>query len=207
MFVKICGLRTPADVAAAVGAGADAVGFVLTDSPRQVTPAEVGRLVEAVPPGVLTVAVFGAEPLERVRREARAAGVRAVQLHGDHPPEAFAALRGTDPDDTGLVLVRATSAASAGAGPTGGHGEDLLILDAPKPGSGESWDWSALGTSAPGGHWMLAGGLAPHNVADAIAAARPWGVDVSSGVESRRGVKDHGLIADFVARAKAAGAE
>jgi phosphoribosylanthranilate isomerase len=199
VFVKICGLRTARDIAAAVGAGADAVGFVLTDSPRQVAPSVVRGLVEEVPEGVLTVAVFTDEPLERVRRDALAAGVGSVQLHGGHPPAAFAQLR-----DLGLNLVRATAASRAQGASCGDFGEDLLILDSPKPGSGEPWDWAALGAAPPSGNWMLAGGLAPGNVAEAIGAARPWGVDVSSGVELRRGVKDPALIAEFVRSAKAA---
>ena len=199
MFVKICGLSTIQDVEAAARAGADAVGFVLTASPRQVTPAQARRLVEAVPAGVLSVAVFSGEPLDQVRRDALEAGVGAVQLHGDHPASAFAELR-----DLGLELVRATTASAAAGADCGDFGEDLLILDSPLPGSGESWDWSELGAAPPGGRWMLAGGLAPHNVAEAIAAARPWGVDVSSGVEVRRGVKSPELIEEFVRLAKAA---
>ncbi|MET9361909.1 phosphoribosylanthranilate isomerase [Streptomyces sp. NPDC006632] len=198
MFVKICGLSTAPDIAAAVDAGADAVGFVFTESPRQVGPAAVRRLVDEVPAGVLTVGVFRDEPLDLVRETVRAAGVGAVQLHGTHPPSAFAALR-----DLGLTLVRATSAASAAGADCGGFGEDLLILDSPSPGSGEAWDWSALGAAPPAGRWMLAGGLAPGNVREAIEAARPWGVDVSSGVEARRGVKDPALIEEFVRRARA----
>ncbi|MFJ9519764.1 phosphoribosylanthranilate isomerase [Kitasatospora sp. NPDC101801] len=200
MFVKICGLSTAQDVAAAVAAGADAIGFVLTESPRRIEPAAARRLAELVPEGVLTVAVFGREPSAEVREAATAAGVRAVQLHGDHPPAAFAGLR-----DLGLQLVRATSAAAGAGAACGDFGEDLLILDSPVPGSGRPWDWSELGANPPSGSWMLAGGLGPANVAEAIAAARPWGVDVSSGVEVRRGVKDPELIAEFVHRAKAAG--
>lgn len=200
MFVKICGLSTAPDVAAAVVAGADALGFVLTESPRRVEPAAVRRLVEQVPAEVLTVAVFRDEPSEHVRRAVLAAGVGAVQLHGDHPPAVFAELR-----DLGLRLVRATSASAAAGAACGAFGEDLLILDSPVPGSGEPWDWSELGANPPTGSWMLAGGLSPANVAEAIATARPWGVDVSSGVEVRRGVKDPALIEEFVRRAKAAG--
>ncbi len=200
MFVKICGLSTTRDIEAAVRGGADAVGFVLTESPRRVRPELVRDLVEAVPAHVLTVAVFRGEPADEVRRAARAAGVGAVQLHGDHPPAAFAELR-----DLGLTLVRATSAASAAGASSGDFGEDLLLLDSPVPGSGESWDWSELGTTPPGGRWLLAGGLTPANVTDAVALARPWGVDVSSGVEIRRGVKSPELIEEFLRTAKAAG--
>ncbi|WP_406086256.1 phosphoribosylanthranilate isomerase [Kitasatospora purpeofusca] len=197
MFVKICGLSTAVDVAAAVAAGADALGFVLTESPRRVEPGLVRELVAAVPEEVLTVAVFREEPAAYVREAVRAAGVRAVQLHGSHPAGAFAEL-----SDLGLPLVRATSAAKAAGADCGDFGEDLLLLDAPVPGAGEPWDWAELGARPPAGKWLLAGGLGLANVRAAIAAANPWGVDVSSGVEVRRGVKDPDLIAEFVHAAK-----
>ncbi|MGW4651143.1 phosphoribosylanthranilate isomerase [Kitasatospora sp. NPDC004289] len=198
MFVKICGLSTAPDVAAAVEAGADAVGFVLTESPRRVTPELVRELLAGVPEGVLSVAVFREEPAAYVREMVRASGVGAAQLHGNHPPAAFAELA-----DLGVPLIRATSAAAAAGASCGDFGEDLLLLDSPVPGSGEAWDWAELGAKPPGGRWLLAGGLTPGNVREAIAAARPWGVDVSSGVEVRRGVKDPALITEFVRAAKA----
>jgi phosphoribosylanthranilate isomerase len=197
VYVKVCGLSRPADVEAAVAAGADAVGFVLTPSPRQVPPATARALAALVPAGVATVAVFRGEPLDEVRRAAAEAGVGTVQLHGGEPPEAFAALRGD-----GLRLIRATSPGARSPLTTGAYGEDLLIVDSPRPGSGERWDPAALG-SRPSGQWMLAGGLAPDNVAEAVASLRPWGVDVSSGVERARGVKDPALIERFVTAAKA----
>ncbi|MEU1351204.1 phosphoribosylanthranilate isomerase [Streptomyces sp. NPDC005795] len=199
MYIKVCGLSRPEDVAAAVEAGADAIGFVLTPSPRQVTPASVRALTALVPEGTATVAVFRGEPLDEVRRAAAEAGVDTVQLHGGEPPEAFAALRAD-----GFRLIRATSPAAGGAPlETGAYGEDLLIIDSPRPGSGERWDPAALGVS-PTGPWLLAGGLSPDNVAGAVTGLRPWGVDVSSGVEHTRGVKDTGLIREFVAAARAA---
>jgi phosphoribosylanthranilate isomerase len=92
MFVKVCGLRTSADVATAVDAGADAVGFVLTPSPRQVSAAEARRLAAGAPATVLTVAVFAGVTSEEAARLAREAGVNAVQLHGRYPREAFSTL-------------------------------------------------------------------------------------------------------------------
>ncbi|GIH25631.1 N-(5'-phosphoribosyl)anthranilate isomerase [Acrocarpospora phusangensis] len=193
MYVKICGLREAGQVDAAVEAGADAVGFVLTASKRQVTPHEARVLGEAVPPGVLTVAVFAGEAPEVVRAMAAEAGVRAVQLHGDHPHGDFLALA-----DLGVTLVRAV--ASHANLRCGAYGEELLIVDAPKPGSGEPWDWSGV-RGRPSGKWMLAGGLDAGNVRRAITEAQPWGVDVSSGVE-RDGRKDPDLIREFVAAAR-----
>ncbi|MEV7010328.1 phosphoribosylanthranilate isomerase [Streptosporangium sp. NPDC051022] len=197
VYVKICGLREPEHVMAAVEAGADAIGFVLTRSSRRVTPARARELAAAVPSHVLTVAVFAGETSQEVRQATLEAGVRAVQLHGDHPHEDFTALKDLD-----VTLVRA---GAAGADlRCGAFDEDLLIVDAPRPGSGLPWDWAAV-RGRPQGRWMLAGGLDPSNVAEAIDAAGPWGVDVSSGVETAPGVKDAGLIRSFLAAARRAG--
>ncbi|MEU8245640.1 phosphoribosylanthranilate isomerase [Nonomuraea sp. NPDC048916] len=197
MYVKICGLREPEHVTAAVEAGADAVGFVLTGSPRRVTPERAAELARLVPPHVLTVGVFRGEDPATVRAATLAAGVRAVQLHGAHPHDDFTALK-----DLGLTLVRAVDAGADLR--CGAYDEHLLIVDAPRPGSGEPWDWAAV-RGRPSGRWMLAGGLGPSNVAEAVAAAAPWGVDVSSGVEVASGVKDAALIAKFVRAARGAG--
>ncbi|MFD2352582.1 phosphoribosylanthranilate isomerase [Nonomuraea ferruginea] len=149
-----------------------------------------------MPPEVLTVGVFRGEDPATVRAAALAAGVRAVQLHGHHPHGDFTALK-----DLGRTLIRAVDARADLR--CGAFDESMLIADAPRAGSGEPWDWSAVrGRSS--GQWLLAGGLAPSNVAEAIAAARPWGVDVSSGVETAPGVKDPALIAAFADAARAA---
>lgn len=196
MYVKICGLTDPGHVAAAVEAGADAIGFVLTSSSRRITPERAAELGALVPPEVLTVGVFRGEDPATVRAAALAAGVRAVQLHGHHPHGDFTALK-----DLGRTLIRAVDARADLR--CGAFDESMLIVDAPRAGSGEPWDWSAV-RGRPSGRWLLAGGLAPSNVAEAIAAARPWGVDVSSGVETAPGVKDPALIAAFVDAARAA---
>ncbi|MER6945167.1 phosphoribosylanthranilate isomerase [Nonomuraea sp. NPDC000554] len=194
MYVKICGLSEPEHVETAVEAGADAIGFVLTRSPRRVTPERARQLAALVPERVLTVGVFRGEDQQAVRAAALAAGVRGVQLHGAHPHGDFTALKDLD-----LTLVRAVDSASDLR--CGAYDEDLLIVDAPRPGSGEPWNWAAV-RGRPSGRWLLAGGLDPSNVADAIAAAGPWGVDVSSGVELAPGVKDSRLIRDFLTAAR-----
>ncbi|MEU4548571.1 phosphoribosylanthranilate isomerase [Nonomuraea dietziae] len=194
MFVKICGLSEPEHVEAAVEAGADAIGLVMTASPRRVTPSRAAELAALAPPHVLTVGVFMGEPVEEVRQAAEAAGVGAVQLHGRHPHADFTALK-----DLGLTLVRAVAADADLR--TGAFDEDLLIVDAPRAGAGEPWDWTAV-RGRPSGHWLLAGGLDPGNVRQAIEVARPWGVDVSSGVEVARGVKDSALIRSFLRAAR-----
>jgi phosphoribosylanthranilate isomerase len=198
MFVKVCGLRTPGDVAAAVGAGADAVGFVLTDSARRIDADVARRLVAEVPPHILSVGVFRGVAAREAGRVALAAGVGAVQLHGRYPRAAFAELAGLP-----VRLVRATTLDTDTEVRAGAYGEDMLLLDSPVAGSGEQWDLSLLDRMRPRGNWLLAGGLTPDNVTGAIALGRPWGVDVSSGVESSRGVKDHARIREFVSAVRA----
>ncbi|MFG1707300.1 phosphoribosylanthranilate isomerase [Nonomuraea sp. M3C6] len=190
MYVKICGLSEPEHVATAVEAGADAIGFVMTRSPRRVTPERAAELAALVPGHVLTVGVFRGEHPDAVRAAALTSGVRGVQLHGRHPHGDFTALK-----DLGRCLVRAVDAEADLR--CGAYDEDLLIVDAPHAGSGQPWDWAAV-RGRPSGRWMLAGGLTPANVTEAVAAAEPWGVDVSSGVETSPGVKDPALIRAFL---------
>ena len=192
--MKICGLRTAADVTAAASSGADAIGLLFARSPRQVDPATATSLV-AVAGAMLTVGVFKDIPPADVRAIASATGIGAVQLHGDYSKDAF-----TELADPRWRLIRAVPH-SAPDLRVGAYGEDMLLVDAPRAGSGETWDYESV--AGLDGQWLLAGGLHPGNVAAAAKAAGAWGVDVSSGVESSRGVKDHGLIADFLAAAKA----
>ncbi|MFE1415697.1 phosphoribosylanthranilate isomerase [Streptomyces sp. NPDC058746] len=195
LFVKICGLKTAHDVDVAVEAGADAVGFVFAPgSPRTVDAATARVLAARVPDEVLTVGVFRKQSVEEVRRFAEESGVRGVQLHGEEGPEDFAALRAE-----GRTLLRATAEQVERCGE---YGEDLLLLDAPDPGSGKPWNWGAADFTAPEGHWLLAGGLNPGNVREAVEATGAWGVDVSSGVESARGVKSPDLIRAFIEAAR-----
>lgn len=204
MLVKICGLSTAASARVAVTAGAGAIGVVMSPrSPRHVTPAQALDVVDAARaanPAVLTVLVTAELAVADAVREALAAGVDAVQLHGPRYRRADLASVAA----AGLVPWRAVSLADDPTPVVGAHGEDVLLLDAPVPGSGETWDLTLLGEHRPEGRWLLAGGLTPANVADAVRAVRPWGVDVSSGVESSRGVKDDGLVRAFVEAALAA---
>jgi len=200
MFVKVCGLSTPESVREAVDAGADAVGFVLTASPRVVSPTQVASLLSGVPKGVSPIAVFRDEPVADAIAIARAAGLEWIQLHGTRTRADVATVH-----DAGMKLVRAITM-GAGADEFEDWGEDLLLIDASVPGSGESWDYASVAAlpALKGRNWLLAGGLDAANVAGASAAAHAWGVDVSSGVEVSRGVKDPAKIRAFVHAAKAA---
>ncbi|CAI3804633.1 phosphoribosylanthranilate isomerase [Pseudarthrobacter sp. MM222] len=199
MFVKVCGLSTPESVLAAVAAGADAVGFVLTPSPREVPPARARELLAHVPDGVAAVGVFRHEPAVDAVALARAAGLAWVQLHGDRTPADVCTVH-----DAGLKVIRAVTM-EAGKEAFDSWGEELLLIDAAVPGSGEAWDYASVRAKGLSGRdWLLAGGLDSANVADAAGQAGAWGVDVSSGVESTRGVKDLAKIRDFVNAAKSA---
>ena len=196
LFVKICGLRTEQDVDTAVAAGADAVGFVFAAGPRTVDAPTAHRLAARVPEHVLTVGVFRGQSPAEVRELTERSGIRAVQLHGDEGPEYYVALR-----SPGRTLIRAV-AAGRNTPRIGESGEDLLLLDAPDPGSGKAWNWAAPDFAAPSGRWLLAGGLRPDTVRAAAETTGAWGVDVSSGVESARGVKSPDLIRAFLAAAR-----
>lgn len=197
MFVKVCGLSTTESVQAAVESGTDAVGFVLTKSPREVSPEQARALLAGVPEGIAAVGVFRHETAADAVDTARAAGLEWVQLHGARTPEDVRAVH-----DAGMRLIRAVTL-GATAEEFADWGEDLLLVDAAVPGSGEAWDYALMREKGLAGrNWLLAGGLSPENVADAAEAAGAWGVDVSSGVESSRGVKNLAKVRAFVRAAK-----
>ena len=201
LYVKICGLSTPATVEAAVAAGANAVGFVFAPgSPRTVDPELVKMLVAQVPGNVETVGVFRNQPLDQVIDMAERAGVGTVQLHGDEPFSDVQALH-----ERGFATLRALSIDAYRA--LAEAERDLweterILLDAVEPGAGVTFDASELLAAPPAGTWILAGGLNPGNVAHLVETLHPAGVDVSSGVESSRGTKDIGLIQAFIAAAR-----
>lgn len=198
MYVKICGLRTAEHARVAVEAGAGAVGVVMNrTSVRRATEQEARTVVDAVAGRVDTVLVVNDMDAAEAAGTARRLGFDVVQLHGPGYGAAdFAAVLDVVPR-----VWRATSLDLDPPLEVGALGEEVLLLDAPRPGSGERWDLTALAARAPRGRWMVAGGLAPDNVADAVRTVHPWGVDVSSGVEVAPGEKDAGLVREFLARA------
>ena len=202
-LVKVCGITNLEDALAALEAGADMLGFnFYARSPRHVSPAEARRVVEALPKGVSCVGVFVNEAApEDVERIAREASVGAVQLHGDETPEFCRGLRG-------LMTIKALrvgadySAESAARFQT-----DAVLLDAYAAhaygGTGHTFDWKlARLTREAVPRLFLAGGLKPDNVAAAVAAVRPYAVDVCSGVETSPGRKSPRLLRSFVDRVR-----
>jgi phosphoribosylanthranilate isomerase len=193
IWVKICGLTSADAVAAAVAAGADAVGFVFhAASPRNVTPAAAAELVRAVPPGVLRVAVTRHPTQAEV--DAIVAGFGPDVLQSDAADYAGLAL----PAGLGHLPVLRTGAAVPAVVP------GRCLYESADSGRGATADWQAARALARRTEVVLAGGLSAANVAAAIGAVRPFGVDVSSGVEHAPGRKDVGKIRDFIAAARAA---
>jgi len=199
MFVKICGTTNEDDALLAVAMGADAVGFIFAPSPRQIAPQQAYDITRRLPPEILTVGVFRDEHPKRVIELTHRAGVKAAQLHGSESPEVVAevaaAVRWV------IKVYPAGSAAVAGAR---GLVTDLVMLDAPTPGSGQVFDWTLAGEVPEGVRLILAGGLGPDNVADAVKAVEPWGVDATSGIEKSPGRKDPLAVKRFIERARAA---
>ncbi len=195
VFVKICGLRTARAVDAALLAGADALGFVFADSPRRVTAQQAERLCEAVPPVIIRVAVMKhPSPAEWQRVTA---DFRPDWLQTDAAD--FATLE-MPAAVSPLPVYRDAPGQPAMSAPS----EEPILFEAAASGQGLRPDWDRAAALAATRPVILAGGLDPDNVGEAIGRVRPWGVDVSSGVESRRGVKDAGRIAAFVAAVRAA---
>jgi phosphoribosylanthranilate isomerase len=199
MFVKICGITNEDDALLAVAMGADAVGFVFAPSTRQVAAQQVYDITRRLPPEILTVGVFRDEHPQRVIDTVNRAGVKAAQLHG-HETVAMVA----EVAEQIRWVIKAVVAGSPDARRVGDYGTDLLLVDAPTPGAGEVFDWSLVGQMPEGPRLILAGGLNPDNVASAVATVRPWGVDVSSGVERSPGRKDPLKVKAFIERARAA---
>ena len=204
--VKICGLSDAAGFDAAIAAGADWVGFVFFPaSPRFVTVEQAASLSARSPGGAPRVGLFVEPTLDDIDRVLGEVRLDVLQVYGS--VSALPAIRACFE----LPLWRARGIASAADLPTDRGGADAWLLEAKPPpqstrpgGNAVSLDWSVLsGWQAPG-QWLLAGGLTPENVAEAVHVTEATAVDVSSGVESRRGVKDPVRIRDFIARAKAA---
>jgi phosphoribosylanthranilate isomerase len=189
MLVKICGITRLEDAQAAVDAGAQALGFVFWPaSPRFIEPARARAIVAELPPFVTAVGVFVNQPVEHVFGVAAAVGLGAVQLHGDERPA-----------DAARLARPVIKAIPVGAGNDVDLAEwparVLLLLDVHDPvkrgGTGRTVDWSAAAAIAATRRSMLAGGLTPENVGEAVRRVRPFGIDVSSGVEQAPGIKDH----------------
>ncbi|QAU12329.1 phosphoribosylanthranilate isomerase [Halorubrum sp. BOL3-1] len=204
--VKICGITEAADLRAAVEAGADAVGVITevpVDSPRQVDPAKAAELLADVPPFVTATLVAMPESAERAVELARTVAPDAVQLHGEWTAEELRYVRA----ETGRSVLLAVDADEPGRAEELDGAVDAFVVDSTDDsgagGTGETHDWQATGELAARltTPVVLAGGLTPDTVAEAVRVADPFAVDVASGVEIEDGRKDHNAVARFVANA------
>ena len=196
MLVKICGITRLEDAEAAVACGAGALGFVFwPKSPRFVDPFRARAIVAALPPFVATVGVFVNQPADYVNGVASLVGLSAVQLHGDETA-AFAGLMRRP-------VIKAIGLGHNGTGEIAAVWSErfTILLDAHDPeqrgGTGQTIDWTTAARVAGERRVLLAGGLTPDNAAEAVGRVRPFGIDVSSGVEAKPGVKDHGKLRDL----------
>ena len=208
--IKICGLTRRQDVAAAVEAGADALGFVFyPPSPRNVSPEQAAELAALLPPFVTAVGLFVDPQAEFVAEILRRVPLQLLQFHGDEHDARCAALAAVPGTGYRLPWIKAARMRP---------GVDLLEFSASHPGarallldsfaagyggSGKTFDWSLVpsGVKHP---LVLSGGLDPGNVGEAVRRLRPWAVDVSSGVEMEKGIKDAAKIAAFIAGVRSA---
>jgi phosphoribosylanthranilate isomerase len=192
MFVKICGMNSPEAVEAAVAAGADAIGFVFAESPRQVTPEQAKALSANVPAHVVRVAVMRHPHKEQWERVIEVFEPNWLQ---------------TDAEDFRWIKLPKTCLALPvyrdSDAPADSDLPDRLLFEGTHSGSGRVADWDEAGGLARVAEVILAGGLTADNVEEAVRFVRPWGIDVSSGVERARGEKDPVLIREFVARVRA----
>jgi phosphoribosylanthranilate isomerase len=210
LIVKICGIKTESLLDAAIDAGADMVGFVhFRRSPRHLELDDIGELI-SMARGRAETCVLLVNPDNTLVAQVAALGPDWIQLHGPETPHRVEAIR----DEAGIAILKACpigNAEDVAAVATYVDAADRILLDAKPPqgatrpgGLGDTFDWALLKALDPALPFMLSGGLTPKTVADAIKATRPMGVDVSSGVETAPGVKDAGLIRDFIANARAA---
>jgi phosphoribosylanthranilate isomerase len=191
MFVKICGITRAVDADVAVEAGANALGFIFwPNSPRFVDPYSARAIAGTLPPFVVPVGVFVNQPVEYVKGVAALVGLGAVQLHGDEDAAYLARVR--------QPVIKAVSVSDASDQLDQWSPRTMLLLDVRDPvargGTGRTIDWAAAASIAKRRRSLLAGGLTPDNVAEAITLVQPYGIDVSSGVERSPGVKDPARI-------------
>jgi phosphoribosylanthranilate isomerase len=187
-MIKICGITRAEDAALAVALGASALGFVFwPGSPRAIDPHRARAIAASLPPFVTTVGVFVNQPAGFINSVSNLVGLGVVQLHGDEDP-AFAAV-------VKRPVLKAVNLPAGSAAINRWSDRSMLLVDAHDPvrrgGTGTTADWGLAAQLSRQRPIVLAGGLTPDNVADAIAWVQPFGIDVSSGVEQAPGIKDH----------------
>lgn len=200
MRIKICGITQPEQGTAIADAGATALGFICAStSPRYVSPTQIRAVVEQLPQNVDRIGVFVNSSAEEIYQIVPAAGLTGVQLHGDESPEFCQQLRSMLPDVEIIKALRVRNSEALAEAEVYFDLVDTLLLDAYHPqmigGTGKTLDWQSLQQFQPSCPWLLAGGLTPDNVLDALNQVNPSGIDLSSGVERAPGDKDLNKVA------------
>lgn len=214
LWIKICGTTSLADAELAVDAGADAVGFVLAQSPRRVTPEQVAAIAAKLPKTVEKIGVFADAGFEEIASAVIGCGLTGVQLHFEAATELTGKLRRRFGSKLRIVRVVRFGTGTPPAAPIlleDANADAVLVDSCSKSGAGGTgiaYDWElaarAIFRRGAGRRFIAAGGLNESNIAGAIARLRPWGVDVASGVECAPGHKDAARIRAFIAGARAA---
>ena len=201
--VKICGITNIDDAMAAVSVGADALGFVFFQgSPRYISPDAAAAIIRKLPSFVMTIGVFVDEKPDQIEMIIASTGLDVIQLHGDEPPEMCAFSRRI------IKAIRVKSLASLDPVVHYRDKVSAFLLDTFSPnsfgGTGQKFNWDIATHAKQFGRIILSGGLTPDNIIEAVKQVEPYGVDVSSGVELRKGKKDHLKMRLFIERAKTA---
>ena len=200
MRVKICGIKQPEQGKAIAIAGATALGFIcVPNTPRYVTKQQIWAVVEQLPKQIDQIGVFANSSVEEICQIVEFAGLTGVQLHGDESPEFCHQLRSMLPGIEIIKALRIKNSQALEQVQIYFSSVDTLLLDAYNPqmlgGTGATLDWKTLQQFQPGCPWLLAGGLTPDNVLDALKQVNPNGIDLSSGVERAPGDKDLDKVA------------
>jgi phosphoribosylanthranilate isomerase len=200
--IKICGITNIDDAMAAVDYGADALGFnFFRKSPRYIEPNKAAEIIAQLPPFIVPVAIFVNEREERIREILSSACIHGVQFHGDETPEFCQrfgnhVIKAFQVKDKESIKHMAHYRVSA------------YLLDSYREGvrggTGETFDWHLAVVAKTFGRIILAGGLNPDNVAEAVKLVQPYGVDVAGGVEREKGIKDHGKLRNFISEVRGA---
>ncbi len=201
VFVKICGTTNEEDALLSLAMGADAIGFVFANSPRQVTPSHVAQIIRRLPTESLSIGVFTKQSVDEVLSIVDETSLRGVQLHGSWTPQECRKL--SEFLDITILAFQATE--SGHDLTTTDYQVDCILLDSSSPGSGEIFDWEQTVGVSPSSKIIVSGGLGPENVASAIEVLNPWGVDAVSKLESVPGRKDPIKVREFIRNARIAG--
>ena len=197
MFVKICGITNVKDALDAVELGADAVGFLFTESLRKISVSKASEIVKQLPANFLTIGVFRDQEAREVIDTVREVGLLGAQMHGRESVAEVAEVI-----EHVRWVAKSVIAGSQEAFKADEFGTSMILVDSAHPGTGTSYDLNLLQQIPKALRLILSGGLTVTNVGESIKVVSPWGVDVSSGVETSPGVKDRTKMRDFIKNAR-----